>query len=97
MTPVPPPDMTVQLAVCGLALRNEQDRQFKDAEVEHWGQIRIGPYLLTPGKPCPVAYSEVILDAINRGIIVNLGLKPTEQMIKGGKKLKITKKSGGKK
>ena len=89
--------MTVQLAVCGLALRNEQDRQFKDAEVEHWGQIRIGPYLLTPGKPCPVAYSDIIDAAMSKGIIVNLGLKPGEPMISKAKKLKINKKGGGKK
>lgn len=70
------PDMTVQLAVCGLALSNAQKQQFKDGTVKVFGQVKIGPYLLTPGKPCAVVYDATIKEAVAKGLIVNMGVKP---------------------
>lgn len=70
------PNMTVRLAVCGLALVNEQKRQYSEKKVSTFGQIWIGPYLLEPGKDCAVFYDDVIKDAIAKGLIVNMGVRP---------------------
>lgn len=70
------PDMTVRLAVCGLALANEQKKQYSEKKVSTFGPIWIGPYLLEPGKDCVVVYDDVIKEAIAKGLIVNMGVRP---------------------
>lgn len=64
------PDTTIKLAVCGRALALMQQRQYDSHAVRFYGQVKLGQYLLTPGKDREVVFDDLIRQAVADGIIV---------------------------